>query len=109
VPNPAIAHPDAGRAPVRLSVTDCVSDRGGPGVRAQEAQHPPQMKQASVKITPEGTVKVLDFGLVKEIEEAPAAAGLTNSPSLFPLFLTPFGVLDYNPRKRKFEEALNEI
>jgi len=35
-----------------------------------------------VKVTPDGKVKVLDFGLAKAFEAAPAVATLSNSPTL---------------------------
>ena len=40
------------------------------------------LKPANVKITPDGIVKVLDFGLAKAMEKSPAGATLSNSPTL---------------------------
>ena len=40
------------------------------------------LKPANVKITPEGTVKVLDFGLAKALEGGTASSDPENSPTL---------------------------
>ena len=51
------------------------------------------LKPANIKVRPDGTVKVLDFGLAKAMEPAVESAGVSQSPTITTPALTQAGVI----------------
>jgi Tol biopolymer transport system component len=62
------------------------------------------LKPGNIKLTPSGTVKVLDFGLAKAVEGAVAAADRSNSPTVTPI-ATQSGILLGTPAYMSPEQA----
>ena len=93
---------DAGRRASRKgrcrSTRRCRSpaDRGGARSGARAGHHPPRSEAGEHQVRPDGTVKVLDFGLAKRSSPDRLERGrdLTNSPTLTsPALMTGVGVI----------------